>query len=87
MLEMAPEIKIDLNATDNYKRTGFIWACDYKRSQVIDQILAKAESLLIDLQVKDDDGQSGYDYFPEHFGGSSVHLDTHLTYGSYVYFS
>ena len=68
MLEMAQEVKIDLNAkTDVTKRTGFIWACEYKRSDIINLILAKAESLKIDLQAKDKYGKSGFDHFPEHF--------------------
>ena len=67
MLEMAQELKIDLNAKDQWKRTGFILACEYKRSEVIDLIMAKAESLQIDLQCKDEDDKSGFDYFPEHF--------------------
>ena len=68
MLEMAQEVKIDLNAkTDIMERTGFIYACDYKHSEVINLIMAKAESLQIDLHCKDEDGKSGFDYYPEHF--------------------
>ena len=67
MLAMAQEVKMDLNAKDIWERTGFIWACYYKRSEVINQILAQAESLQIDLQAKDKYGKSGFDYFPGHF--------------------
>ena len=71
MLEMAmaQEVKIDLNAkTDNHdETTGFISACEGKHPEVIDLIMAKAESLQIDLHCKDDFGDSGFDVFPEHF--------------------
>ena len=68
MLEMAQEVKIDLNAKEDIlKWTGFILACYNKHSEVINLIMAKAESLQIDLHCKDDDGQSGFDYYPEHF--------------------
>ena len=67
MLEMAQELKIDLNAKDDLKRTGFICACKFKHSEIIDLIMAKADSLQIDLQCKDEDDKSGFDYFPEHF--------------------
>ena len=67
MLEMAPEVKIDLNAKGDWKRTGFIFACVYKHSEVINLILAKAECLQIDFQAKDYEGKSGFDHFPEHF--------------------
>merc|ERR1711860_131400 len=74
MLDMAQEVKIDLNAKDNLKKTGFIWACYYKHSEIIDLIMAKAESLQIDLQAKDEDGKSGFDYFPEHFHKEKLNL-------------
>jgi len=67
MLEMAQEVKIDLNAKDDEETTGFIWACYKKHSEVINLLLAQAESLQIDLQAKDDEGKSGFDRFPEHF--------------------
>merc|ERR1711953_1330496 len=67
MLEMAQEVKIDLNAKSNRKCTGFIYACEKKHSEVINLIMAKAESLQIDLHCKDDFGKSGFDYYPEHF--------------------
>ena len=68
MLEMAQELKIDLSAkTDGLKRTGFICACYQKHSDIIDIILAKAESLKIDLQAKDFQDKSGFDHFPTHF--------------------
>merc|ERR1712062_763962 len=66
MLEMAQEVKIDLNAKSNRKYTGFIWACEKKHSEVINLIMAKAESLQIDLHCKDDFGESGFDIYPEH---------------------
>ena len=61
-LDMAQEIKIDLNAKDFREMTGFICACRYKHSEVIGLIAANAESLQIDLNSKDYDGQSGFDY-------------------------
>ena len=68
MLEMAQEVKIDLNAKDDiFKMTGFICACEKKHSEVINLIMAKAESLQIDLHWKDEDGKSGFDHYPEHF--------------------
>merc|ERR1712141_501190 len=59
---MAQEVKIDLNARDYYKNTGFIYACYYKHSEVINHIMAKAESLQIDLHCKDNDGKSGFEF-------------------------
>merc|ERR1711862_75765 len=38
---MAQEVKIDLNARDNLKRSGFIWACFYNHSEVINLIRLK----------------------------------------------
>ena len=68
MLELAQEVKIDLNTKDTiFKRTGFIHSCIYKHSEVINIIMAKAESLQIDLHCKDWIGKSGFDYYPEHF--------------------
>ena len=67
MLEMAQEDKIDVNAKNDEKKTGFIMACENKHSEVIDLIIEKAESFQIDLQCKDDGNKSGFDYFPEHF--------------------
>ena len=67
MLEMAQEVKIDLNAKNWENKTGFICACSQKHSEVINLIMAKAESLQIDLHCKDYFGKSGFDYYPEHF--------------------
>ena len=67
MLEMAQKDKIDVNAKNDEKKTGFIMACENKHSEVIDLIIEKAESFQIDLQCKDDGNKSGFDYFPEHF--------------------
>ena len=67
MLEMAQEVKIDLNAKMIFEMTGFNVACYFKHSEVINLIMAKAESLQIDLHCKDQWGKSGFDYLPEHF--------------------
>ena len=70
MLENAKEAKnkIDVNAKDDLKeKTGFMWACACKHLEVIDLLMTKAESFNIDLQCKDKDGKSGFDYFPQHF--------------------
>ena len=67
MLEMAQEVKIDLNAMTDSKMTGFICACGNKHSEIINLIMAKADSLQIDLHCKDYRGKSGFDYYPEHF--------------------
>ena len=84
MLEMAQEVKIDLNARDNLKRSGFILACRNKHSEVINLIMAKAESLQIDLHCKDDDGKSGFDYYPEHFQNDKVLVILQSLYDSFM---
>ena len=73
LAESAKSKDFDLNATADNGNTAFHYACQAKKEDVVDLIIGSAERLKIELQLKNNDGITGYDHWPEKFGcpGSS----------------
>ena len=63
----------DFNAQTNYGgATGFILASANKQKEAVDLILANYQRLKIDLKIKDSEGKTGMDYWPEKFEGMTI---------------
>ena len=58
----------DLNAMADNGNTAFHYACQAEKEDVVDLIIGSAERLKIELQLKNNDGITGYDQWPEKFG-------------------
>ena len=57
----------DLNETDRHKNTAFHLACLYERDCVVDLIMDSVEKLKIDTTLKNEDGKTGFDLWPDKF--------------------
>ena len=57
----------DLNKTDGHKNTAFHLACLYERDCVVDLIMDSIEKLKIDTTLKNQDGKTGFDLWPDKF--------------------
>ena len=44
-----------------------ILACLNKKEDIVDLIIRSADKLKIELDLKNDDGKTGYDLFPDNF--------------------
>ena len=58
---------VDVNIASIERRTAFMWACFFRREEVVDTILKAAETREIKLNVTDRENNSGWDYWPEKF--------------------
>ena len=66
-------INWNFNAKTNYNCvTGFIIACYNKNEKAVDLILANYQRLKIDLRIKNHDGETGMDFWPEKFEGMTI---------------
>ena len=57
----------DLHARDKNQNTAFHYACSGKFEDIVDLIIGFADKLEIPLDLKNNDGKTGYDLWPEKF--------------------
>ena len=72
MFSQSSMIKWDFNAQNRWGETGFILASHFKQEKAVDLILANYRRLKIDLKIKDHDGKTGMNSWPEKFEGMTI---------------
>ena len=66
------KVDFDLNQEDIHGNTAFHLACLNKHEEIVDLIIQSADKLKIQLDLKNEDEQTGYDLFPEKFEEQSA---------------
>ena len=66
------KVDFDLNQEDADGNTAFHLACLNKHEEIVDLIIQSADKLKIQLDLKNENEQTGYDLFPEKFEEQSA---------------
>ena len=60
IMKKSTELKMDLNAKDNFGRTAFHYACNFGKTIIIERMISNSKSLKLDLNAKDTDGKTAF---------------------------
>ena len=60
LLQKSADLKIDLNAKDEYGYTAFHRVCSFENTNIVKMVIEKAEYSRLDLKIKSPTGKTAF---------------------------